>query len=178
MKKLPLIVTSIILGLALVACSSSSKPETPAEIPYETCQAIEGEISDYFSGYDVKVYVFGSKGVLDVSMYNEGQVSKAPFADFANALIIKTQELANSYELSIGSVELTFSAGEDDFLKWTTYDCKSGQLGDTYNGKFLLKNDQTIQDLVDRYGAMNWFYELAPEPTPDADTSPSTIEEE
>lgn len=176
MKRLLASIIVVALTLSLVACSKTeSDNDKPAEIPYKTCQAIEEEIAGYFSEHGGKVYVFGDKGVLTVSMFMEGQASKAPFADFANALVVKAKEIAEEYELGIGSIELMFSAGENDFLKWSTSDCVSGQLGDTYNGAAVFLNSQTIQDLVDRYGAMNWFYELAPESTPAVNFSPETI---
>lgn len=138
--------------------------EADIGVPYETLDAIESALKTFFSerDEDASIYVFGDDGTLDISLNAEGMVMgfQTVFPDYANALVIQSQKLAAEYDLSISQISITFTAGEDNLRNWTTYDCTSGILADTYDGGNLVLVDQTIEDLVDRYGTEGWFYTI------------------
>lgn len=156
---------------ALLLCGCSSAPPQNTEpiveankgIPYETLKAIEDELRTFYSerDNDASIYVSDDDGALDISLNAEGMVAQIVFSDYANALVIQSQELSAKYDLSVSLVSVTFTAGKDSLMNWRTSDCISGTLVDTYDGADLLLHNQTIEDLVDRYGAMNWFYPLS-----------------
>ena len=138
--------------------------EVDTGVPDETLDAIKSALKAFFSerDEDASIYVFGDDGTLDISLDAEGMVMgfQTVFPDYANALVIQSQELAAEYDLSISQISVTFTAGEDNLRNWTTYDCISGILADTYDGGKLVLVDQTIEDLVDRYGTEGWFYPI------------------
>ncbi len=167
MKKL-CIALSLLLVLSGCGGQQPESAQTPSEIdgadagiPQETLADIQGKLIDFFPGYDdVSVYVSDNDGALKIFMQANGMVMQVTFPDYANALVVQSQELAAEYGLSVSEVSITFTAGEDNLVNWCTSDCISGTLLDSYNGKKLFLINQTISDLVDRYGAMNWFYPL------------------
>jgi len=89
-----------------------------------------------------------------------GMVLRVPFPDYANALSIQSAELAEDYGENIYKISVQFTGGQGKFITWESYDGFSGKLTDTYDGTITFYN-QTIKDLVNRYGCMDWFYKLS-----------------
>lgn len=168
MRKLCIVLFALLL---LAGCTSQQGAEpspTPAEsgteIPQEVLSDIEGRLTDFLSEYgDVSIFAFDDGGALRTSFHADGMVLQVTFPDYANAMVVQSQELAAEHDLSISEVSVTFTAGEDNTMSWRTNDCSSGTLIDAYNGNELLLKSQSIADLVDRYGAMDWFYPLTSE---------------
>lgn len=161
-------VVTLIISL-LCACSASldeSKTPAPSEsarIPYETLDTIRGELEEFFSGHSgISISVLDTNdGEINTSLNAEGMVLQVAFPDFANAMVVQSQELTEKHGLLLSQVSITFTDGEDNLMNWRTSDFISGYLLDSYNGNDLLISDQTIENLVDRYGAMDWFYPLS-----------------
>lgn len=148
--------------------------ESSYEVPEETCSAIRRELHEYFYGYDGNstVSVSDYNGALDISLYYDGMVLRVPFPDYANALSIQSKELAAEYGEEIYKITVQFTGGQGKSIAWESYDGISGDLTDTYEETISL-SDQTIDDLVERYGCMDWFYQLSESATqsdaPDSD---------
>ncbi len=167
MKRLCIILPILLL---LVGCASQQAEEPSAapsesdtKIPQETLNDINTRLTDFFYGHDnVSIVVLDDgDGAFETSLHAVGMVLQITFPDFANAMVIQSQELAEEYGLSLSEVSITFTAGEEDVMRWSTNDCISGILFDAYNGNEILLKNQSIADLVDRYGAMDWFYPLS-----------------
>lgn len=111
---------------------------------------------------DISISVFVQRydDALEILLFAEEATLKTAFSDYANALVVKSQELATEYGFSISQISVVFMSGEDNMMTWRTTDCISGFFFDTYDGSDVWVDNQTIQDLVDRYGTMNWFYPL------------------
>lgn len=140
-------------------CSqATTENDTPEAISFEVTSAITTELEEVFAGYSYsRISVFGNVGALDISLHCEGMVSQAMFSDYAMALASESLRLADENDLSIHAVKLIFSRGEDEFTTWTSDDCIVGTLADNYGDDWIVKSNQSIDDLVDRYGTMNWF---------------------
>ena len=175
MKKSISFLLTLLLLFSLSACGSennksvtnpsaeqSTPTESPDEIPQETLSAIQRELHEYFYGYDGNstISVSDYDGALDVSLNYEGMVLRVPFPDYANALAVRSKELANEYGEDIYRISVQFTGGQGKSLAWESYDGISGNLTDTYEETISL-SEQTIDDLVERYGCMNWFYPLS-----------------
>ena len=172
-------ILAALMVVALAACGSPDAVEeiptpevedtptpTPTEsvyeVPQETCMSIQHELYEYFHGFDENsvVSVSDCAGALDIFLCYEGMVLRVPFPDYANALSVQSKELAAEYGEEIYRITVQFTGGQGKSITWETYDGISGNLVDTYEDAIDLSN-QTIQDLVDRYGCMDWFYQLS-----------------
>lgn len=167
------LITTIVLVAILFLFYDKNQPQPSTtndstnvegfETAFETSRAIEEKLMDFLnthSDVSISVLVLHSNGTLDISLCAEETMLQAAFPDYANALVVKSQELAAEYGLSISQISVVFTSGEDNMMTWRTTDCISGFALDTYCGADFWADNQTIADLVDRYGAMNWFYPL------------------
>lgn len=189
-KVLALIFTGLIVA-AFAGCGSPDSVEaTPApmptptessyEVPSETCISIQQVLYEYFHGFDDNsvVSVSDYDGALDIVLRYDGMVLRVSFPDYANALSVQSKELAAEYGESIYKITVQFTGGQGKSITWESYDGISGDLTDTYEDAINLP-DQTIQDLVDRYGCMDWFYQLSePETSTQSDISDDVSDSE
>lgn len=179
MKKLKKLFTLVGLSVAVcctvAGCSSGgsetgvappadqSAPVEPAhEIPEETLNAIRRELRGYFYGFDDNsiISVSDCNGALDIGLYYAGMVLRVPFPDYVNALSIRSTELAAEYGEDIYKISVQFTGGHGKSITWDSSDGVSGDLTDTYEDVLSLSG-QTVEDLVERYGCMNWFFDLS-----------------
>jgi len=173
MKKIATLLLALSL-LMLSACGGSNSDgstiestapiDAPHEVPEETCSAIVQELREYFYGFDENstVSVSDHNGALDISLYYVGMVLRVPFPDYANALSIQAKELAEEYGEDIYRIRVQFTGGQGKTITGDSYDGISWDLTDTYEDAISLSS-QTIDDLVERYGCMDWFYKLSAE---------------
>lgn len=180
-RKIILLVLAVLMVVSFAGCASpdvaevvpSPEPEakdtptpTPTEsvyeVPQETCMSIQRELYKYFHGFDDNsvVSVSDCTGALDIFLCYEGMVLRVPFPDYANALSVQSKELAAEYGEEIYRITVQFTGGQGKSVTWESYNGISGNLVDTYEDAIDLSN-QTIQNLVDRYGCMDWFYQLS-----------------
>lgn len=162
-RSLLLLVLTALMVVSFSGCGSTdSGTESVHEVPQETCLSIRQELYEYFHGFDdnSEVSVFGYNGALVIDLTYEGMVLRVPFPDYVNALIVQSKELAAKYGEDIYEIGVRFTGGQEKSLIWVSYDGVSGNLTDTYEDTIFLP-DQTVQDLVDRYGCMDWFYQLS-----------------
>lgn len=140
----------------------SALSEPAHEIPEETLHAIRRELRGYFYGFDGNsiTSVSDCDGALDIGLYYVGMVTRVPFPDYVNALSVQSTELAAEYGEDIYKISVQFTGGQGKSITWDSYDGVSGDLTDTYDGALSLSG-QTIEDLVERYGCMDWFYNLS-----------------
>ena len=140
----------------------SALSEPAHEIPEETLNAIRRELRGYFYGFDGNsiTSVSDCDGALDIGLYYVGMVTRVPFPDYVNALSVQSTELAAEYGEDIYKISVQFTGGQGKSITWDSYDGVSGDLTDTYDGALSLSG-QTIEDLVERYGCMDWFYNLS-----------------
>lgn len=182
-----LVIISVALFATLTACASgtntvhNNNPDTQnvAEISNDICTAIDDGISAFFDSYgydDVIITVLDSNGGLYVGLSCQGMVLQVTFADYANALVKEAQMLAQDYDVDIYQISVAFTRGEDEITSWRTQDCSTGTLLDSYGGSKVLLSGQTIEDLVERYGAANLFYELLPTEPPSVAPSEISID--
>ena len=155
MKKLKKLFTLVGLSVAVcctvAGCSSGgsetgvappadqSAPVEPAhEIPEETLNAIRRELRGYFYGFDDNsiISVSDCNGALDIGLY---------YAEYGEDI----------YKISV-----QFTGGHGKSITWDSSDGVSGDLTDTYEDVLSLSG-QTVEDLVERYGCMNWFFDLS-----------------
>lgn len=185
MKRSTSFLLSLCILFSLSACGGSSgnppsEQTTPIEssysVPEETCSAIRRELREYFYGFDGNstVSVSDCDGALDIALYYVGMALRVPFPDYANALSIRSTELAAEYGEDIYKIRVQFTGGQGKSITWDSYDGISGDLTDTYEDALSLSG-QTIEDLVERYGCMDWFYNLSGSTaqSEDKDSSPS-----
>ena len=140
----------------------SALSEPAHEIPEETLNAIRRELRGYFYGFDGNsiTSVSDCDGALDIGLYYVGMVTRVPFPDYVNALSVQSTELAAEYGEDIYKISVQFTGGQGKSITWESSNGVSGDLTDTYDGALSLP-DQTVEDLVERYGCMNWFYNLS-----------------
>lgn len=170
MKRSMSFLLSLCVLFSLSACGSGGSPsdeqtapiESSYSVPEETCSAIRRELREYFYGFDGNstVSVSDCDGALDISLYYVGMALRVPFPDYANALSIRSTELAAEYGEDIYKIRVQFTGGQGKAITWDSYDGVSGDLTDTYEDALSLPG-QTIEDLVERYGCMDWFYNLS-----------------
>ena len=136
--------------------------ETAHEIPEETLNAIRRELRGYFYGFDGNsiTSVSDCNGALDIGLCYIGMVTRVPFPDYVNALSVQSTEFAAEYGEDIYKISVQFTGGQGKSITWESSDGVSGDLTDTYDGTLHLPG-QTIEDLVERYGCMDWFYNLS-----------------
>ena len=91
-------------------------------------------------------------------------VLRVPFPDYVNALSVQSTELAAEYGEDIYKISVQFTGGHGKSITWDSSDGVSGDLTDTYEDVLSLSG-QTVDDLVERYGCMNWFYDLSDDAT-------------
>lgn len=143
--------------------ADQSAPVEPAhEIPEETLNAIRRELRGYFYGFDGNstISVSDCDGALDIGLYYVGMVTRVPFPDYVNALSVQSTELAAEYDEDIYKISVQFTGGQGKSITGDSYDGISWELTDTYDDAINLSG-QTIEDLVERYGCMDWFYNLS-----------------
>lgn len=142
--------------------NQSTPIESPYEIPEETCNEIQYTLHEYFHGFDDNsiISVSDCSGALDIKLCYDGMVLRVPFPDYANALSVQSQELAADYGEDIYKITVQFNGGPGKSVTWESHDGISGHLTDTYEETISISG-QTIDDLVNRYGCMNWFYQLS-----------------
>lgn len=175
MKKSIYILLTLCVLFSLSACGSggggnsdgpsaeqSTPVESPREIPEETCNAIRRELHEYFYGFDGNstISVSDCDGALDISLYYVGMALRVPFPDYVNALSVQSSTLAAEYGEDIYKIRVQFTGGHGKSITWDSYDGISGDLTDTYENALSLSG-QTVEDLVARYGCMDWFYNLS-----------------
>ena len=140
----------------------STLVESAHEIPEETLNAIRRELRGYFYNFDDNsiISVSDCNGALDSGLYYAGMVLRVPFPDYVNALSVQSTELAAEYGEDIYKISVQFTGGYGKSITWDSSDGVSGNLTDTYEDTLSLSG-QTVEDLVERYGCMNWFYDLS-----------------
>ena len=140
----------------------SALVESAHEIPEETLNAIRRELRGYFYNFDDNsiISVSDCNGSLDIGLYYAVMVLRVPFPDYVNALSVRSTELAAEYGEDIYKISVQFTGGHGKSIAWDSSDGVSGDLTDTYEDALSLSG-QTVEDLVERYGCMNWFYDLS-----------------
>ncbi len=164
MKKVLLVLILSLMVLLSFGCQSQSNTNPNQKIPYETCSQFTQELETYFSAYgnSLKIGVLGYEDGVDVFLHFPDMPLRVQFPDFANALVIQSEEIAQRLNVPIRSIETAFTLGDEDtrIIRWETTDGTTGVLADNYEGTIMLR-DQTIGDLVARYGCTNEFYDLS-----------------
>lgn len=150
---------------ATVAIQEFSEDDT---IPYETIKLIQSDIERELSSIgavtdQMSLYVMDGNDSNSISILIgwEGMVLAVQFPDYVNASIIHINEVAQKHNLAVSDYDIGFSRGEGEVLTWHSTDGISGELFDSYDSDTTSFQDQTVQDLVDRYGCTNEFYDIS-----------------
>lgn len=164
MRKHFLIYALSFLLLVSAGCQAQSGGSSQGrEIPYEKCSQFTQELEAYFSAYgnSLKIGVMGAEDGVDVFLHFPGMPLRVQFPDFANALVVQSEEIAQRLDVPVRSIETAFTTGSENekIIRWETKDGVTGTLADNYEGNVVLTG-QTIGDLVARYGCTNEFYDL------------------
>ena len=156
-------ISVLLLVLMLASCSAApsntavSDDDTP-DIPSDICEELRSDLKGAVSGYDdTAVAVLGTDGKITADLVLDGMVLRVNFADYADAFSRRVLELVEEYDLPLSKITVIFKSGEDNIMVWSSNDGVSGLLTDSYNGANVMLTGCTIQDIVDRYGAMGWF---------------------
>lgn len=165
MRKVLLVFILPLVVMLSVGCQSQSSNASPnQEVPYEICSQFTQELEAYFSPYgnSLKISVLRYEDGVHVLLHFPGMSLRVQFPDFANALVIQSEEISQRLDVPVRSIETAFTLGDEDtkIIRWETKDGKTGVLADSYEGTIVLR-DQTIEDLVARYGCTNEFYDLS-----------------
>lgn len=187
-KKLISLFPVFLVAILLLSCGNNNPSTEPVEevdpatayleelskddlIPYETCKQIKQDIEQELSDIGLFVepmtlYVMDGDDSESISIHIAwaGMALAVQFPDYVNASIIHINEVAEKYNLTVSDYFVAFSRGEGEGITWHSTDGVSGEVFDSYGADAVsavsFKN-QTISDLVARYGCTNEFYDLS-----------------
>lgn len=141
------------------------------KIPYETTKQIREDIEralfDIGAVTDsMTLYVMDGNESDSISILISwsGMALEVQFPDYVNASVIHTKEVAQKYNLTVSDIDVGFSRGEGEAVTWHSTDGVSGTLFDSYGADSMSAvsfENQTLGDLIARYGCTNEFYDLS-----------------